>query len=298
MLLGVPADETRLLVHHGRALTIPLPGHPALAATLPAPPPAYDVVATLADLAVEIGVRVDELPRGNNPTALAASLTQAYALTRAQEVRRIMGLRPHQLGAGFDAGTNTIYTRRDAGPTPQMEHLTVLVRDDARATYAVHVTVRYAAADLDVVRWNHLRAALAGGPAWDDEAARTAPAALWPAESAFAALDARLQLTAAAQAEAERKATELGPLDEAAAAAFLDALVTTSGGDEPPTATVTPAMREGYCARVAAAGPTRAGETLLRNSGELRTVHDVRAWCWQGIEAIRRRPDAAPPTGN
>lgn len=293
MLLGSPADETRLLAHRGRGFSIPIPGHPVLATALPPGPPAYDAVVTMTDLAIEIGVRIDTLPAGTEPLALASSLTQAYAVSRAREVRRVAPLRGRLLGDGFHAGANTIYQRRDGGPAALMEHVQVHVREDidAGATWAVYVTTRYAAADLDVVRWAHLRSAMAGQEQWNPAQPRTAAPPLWPAHSDFAELTARLLLLPEAHAEAQRKSTELGPLSEADAAAVVDELISTASGDEPPTAPVSEALIGAYCRRIAPRIPTRAGETLMRNTPGIKTFHDLRAWCWQGIWAVGHRPD-------
>ena len=224
-LLGTPADETRLLVHRGRGFSIPIPGHPVLAASIPPAPPTYDVIVTLTDLAVEIGVRIDRMPLGPEPVALAAALTQAYATSRAADLRRVGGLRGRLLGDGFDGGANTIYARRDAGPAPQMEHVQVVVHEEDDATYAVYLTTRYAAADVDVVRWANLRTAMAGTQRWDAGDPRTEPPRLWPEASAFAEPGARLLLSPSAHAEAQRKSAELGQLTEAQAAALVDALI-------------------------------------------------------------------------
>ena len=289
-LLGAPADETRLLLHRGRGFSLPIPGHASRVA-VPAGPPAHDVAVAMADLAVEIGVRIDALPTAAEPAALAASLTQAYALARAAQVRRVAALRGRLLGEGFHAGANTIYQRRDTGPAPLMEHLQVLVRADDTTAWAVYVTTRYAAADLDVVRWAHLRSAMAGHERWEPAGPRTVAPLLWPAYSEFAELDARLRLLPAAQTEAHRKSRELGPLSEADAAAVVDELISAASGDEPPTAPVSEALIGAYCRRIAPRIPTRAGETLLRNTPAIRTFHDLRAWCWQGIVAVGHRPD-------
>jgi hypothetical protein len=290
VLLGTPADETRLLVHRGHGFSIPIPGHPVLAASIPPGLPAYDVVVELTDLPVEIGVRIDRMPLGPEPVALAATLTQAYAASRAAELRRVGPLRGRLLGQGFDGGANTIYARRDAGPAPQMEHVQVVVHEEDDATYAVYLTTRYAAADVDVVRWANLRTAMAGTQRWDADDPRTEAPRLWPAASAFAELGPRLLLSPAAHAEAQRKSAELGPLTEPQAAALVDVLISTATSDEPPTHDLHPHMLEIYCRQIAACGPTQACEVILRNTPELRTIHDLRAWCWQGIWALGHRP--------
>jgi len=224
-LLGDPADETRLLVHRQLGLSLPIPGHPTRVSAHPPAPPTYDVVIALDDLAVELGVRIDTLPAGGDPVALAAALTQAYAMSRSDQVRRVGALRGRLLGHGFHGGANTIYVRRDSGATPQMEHVQVVVHQTADATWAVYLTTRYASADIDVIRWAHLRSAMAGQQHWDAAAPRLVAPPLWPTTSAFAEPAARLRLTAAAQAEAEHKRDELGPLTEAEPTAPVDALI-------------------------------------------------------------------------
>jgi hypothetical protein len=289
VLLGDAADETRLLAAPGGGFSIPIPGHPVLVTWLPSGPPAYHAIVVLGDLPVELGVRIDALSTDVEPQALAASLTQAYAMSRAQEVGRVAPLRGRLLGAGFHGGANTIYVQRDPSPSPQMEHLHVHVHRDGATTWAVYVTTRWASADVDVVRWAHLRSATAGQEQWDAGAPRRTPPRLWPAHSSFADLDARLRLLPAAQNDAERMSTELGPLGDAEASTLVDALISTATGDDPPTAPVSDALLAAYVQRIAARAPARAGETLVRNTVGVRTFHDLRAWCWQAIWALGHR---------
>jgi hypothetical protein len=292
VLLGSAADETRLLVHPLHGFSMPIPGHPALATPATPGPPAYHALVKMTDLPVELGVRIDALATSTDPQALAMSLTQAYAMSRAQEVRRVAPLRGRLLGHGFQGGANTIYVVRDAGPASQMEHVEVHTRQDGETTWAVYVTTRWVSSEVDVVRWAHLRTALGGQAYWDPASPRTNAPRLWPASSVFAEPDARLQLLPAAQGDAEKMSAELGPLGDDDANGLVDLLINTASGDDPPTGEVSEALIGAYCRRLVGRAPTtRAGETLLRNTPAIKTFHDLRAWCWQAIWALGHRPD-------
>lgn len=289
-MLGAATDETRLLVHRGHGFSIPIPGRAVQETALPEGPPTYHALVTMTDLPVEIGVRIDELPSEMDPQALAMALTQAYATSRAQDLRRVAALRGRLLGQGFHGGANTIYVIRSADPPTRMEHIEVHTRQDGDKIWAVYVTTRWAPSEVDVVRWAHLRTALGGQAHWGADAPRTEPPRLWPARSRFAELDARLQLVPEAMGDADTMSTELGEISDDDANLTIDMLINTANADDPPTAEVSEALLEAYCRRIAGRAPSQAAERLMRNTPAIATFHDLRAWCWQAIYAISHRP--------
>jgi hypothetical protein len=285
VLLGDPTEETRLLVHRGCGYSTAIPGHPSLGAGAE-PAPRYDAVITLGDLRIEHGVRLDSMPTGMEPQALATALATTYANARSDGPAKVSMLPPPL--RPVDAAVFAHYVVRDA--PDHMELLVVLVRPHATGLWALFHTIRHAFREVNPVQWFHLRAAVLASQHWDPEAPRTASPSLFPS-SAFAEASAKLAFTPDAWAEAQRKATDIGPLSDVESTSLLELVLEFARSDDPPTLPVHEYVTQVFMRQLAGVGPTRAAEALMRNLDQVRTVHDLRAWCWQCVWAIGNRDD-------
>jgi hypothetical protein len=282
-VLGVDGDETRLLVDE-TGYSVPLPGHPSLGAVVLDGPPTYDVILELGDASVEHGFRRDDIPDGNAPRALAQALSLAYATNRAASPPRPRPI-ADRLRPGTAAGAQVTYPLRDEFE-PTIEQLWVLLRPTSSGVAALYHTTRFRTADLDLLRWAHLRALIIDQHRWGEP--RTTPPALYP-PSAFALPAAKLELTDRAWAEAQAKAADLGALTSEQATALADALCELAQTDDPPGQTLLPPQIELAMRKVTAVGASQAAEVLLRNLETCKTAYDLRAWAWQCAWAIGNR---------
>lgn len=287
-LLGAGTDETRLLVHPGCGYSVAISGHPAIAERdRRVSTPGYDAVVTYADLPIEHGIRLDEMPAGMAPQPLAEALATAYATTRAagtvSVAPLVAPLRP------VEASASAHYVVRDEPEL--MELLVVLVRPHADGSWALFHTIRHAFRAVNPVQWFHIRAATLTSQHWDPEAPRTTPPALFPA-STFAEPTGKLTFTPDAWAEAQRKATDVGSLGDLLTTVLLETLIELARTDDPPTLGLDAAyMSQLFMRQLARIGPSQAVDALLRNLDQVRTMHDLRAWCWQCIWAIGNRDE-------
>jgi hypothetical protein len=282
-LLGADGDETRLLVDE-TAYSVPLPGHPSLGAVVLDGPPTYDVIVKLGDASVEHGFRRDDIPDGNDARALAQALSLAYATNRAASPPRPRTI-AERLRPGTAAGAQVTYPLRDE-PEPAIEQLWVLLRPTASGVAALYHTTRFRPADLDLLRWAHLRSLIVDQHRWGEP--HTTPPPLYP-PSAFALPAARLELTDAAWAEAHAKAADLGALTSEQTTALADALREVAQTDDPPRQALSPPQIELAMRKVAAVAPPQAADVLVRNVEACQTAFDLRAWAWQCAWAIRNR---------
>ncbi|HEV7556073.1 MAG TPA: hypothetical protein VGO00_11485, partial [Kofleriaceae bacterium] len=225
-LLGDATDETRL-IRHPCGYSIAVPGHPSITAA-PAPPPNYDTVVTLADEPMQLGFRLDALPAGSEPTALAQTLALAYATGRGATAPKARSLGSSITPKGA-AAASTLYPVGE-----QLENLVVLVRPRADGIDVIYMTARYATKDITPIRWAAVRAALLTSQAWDPTAPRTTAPALWPTESTFALPGVTMRFTEAAWAEAQAKAREIGALADDQTAELIQRFVELSNNDDPP----------------------------------------------------------------
>ena len=289
-LLGAPDDETRLLVHRASGYSTPIPGHPTLVAQDPrTAPPRYDAIVRLADLKLEHGVRIDELPAGTDPEELAQALARAYASDRAATPPNIRPVVPAGRPEGTRGAATAMYMLRDVSGT--IEQLVVLVHPRDGGLWALYHTIRHALREVTPVQWAHVRSATVDKQHWDPAAPRTVAPPLWPAHSAYAKPSATLELTPEAWSEAQAKAADVGPLDDRDTEQLVHVLLETANTDDTPTFQVPPVLIQLLTRRIAMIGPSRATDVLLRNLSGVVTAHDLRAWCWQGIWAIGNRDD-------
>jgi len=292
VLLGAPEDETRLLLHRGCGFSIAIPGHPTL--TTPSQPsPRYDTLVTLSDLRIELGFRLDQLPTGTEPRALALTLATAYASERTDERPRPDALPPPLRARGADAAVRVSYAVRGHEPAT-IELLVVTVRRHDRGLWALYLTARHAVPDLNPVQWANVRAALLGHQHWEPAAPRTEATRVWPAASAFAELAAPLTLSAHAWSEAQHKAAAIGPLEDHQTERLVRLLVDVANGDQPPAVEIPDVLRQMIARQIIECGPARAAETICRDLDSATTAHDLRAWCWENIWAIGNRADRQP----
>jgi hypothetical protein len=280
-LLGDATDETRLL-RHASGYSIAIPGHPAIT-TAPASPPGYDTVVTLADQPMDLGFRLDALPAGSEPKALAQTLALAYATGRGATSPKARSL------------GSTVTPKRAAAAAclypvgDQLENLVVIVRPRADGIDAIYMTARYATKDITPIRWAAVRAAMLTSHAWDPAAPRTAPPALWPSDSVFALPGVTMRFTEGAWAEAQAKARDVGALADDQTAELIQRFVELSNNDDPPLHPQHPYALGLVGRQLAMQGPTSAVEVLIRNIDDIKSTHDLRAWCWQNIWAIGNR---------
>ncbi len=286
-LLGDTADETRLLVDDS-GYSVPLPGHPSLAA-VPTGTPKYDAIVVSRDVQVEYGFRRDELPSGTEPRALAQALATAYATNRAASPPRPRPI-ADKLRPGTAAGAQATYPLRDSADDPRIEQLWLLVHTAPAGFQVLYHTTRFRTADLNIVQWAHLRSLIIDQHRWDPAQPRRTAPALYPA-SAFAVPCAKLDLTDAAWAEAAAKAEAIGPLTSDQVRGLADLLFEFAQTDDPPPQPLIPPQLQIYSQRIAMATPPRAAEAILRNLETCKTAFDLRAWAWQCAWAIGNRKD-------
>lgn len=284
-LLGTARDELRLLVDPATGYSLALGGHPALVADDP-------VVVRLGDVPVELGLRIEVVPASIDPKALALATTSAYVKQRSDDASvKIKRISDDKRPLDTVAGTHAIYRVRGTDADPVMEQLYLLLRatsDDQ--LWALHQTTRFRSADLDVFEWAHLRAAIFDQSHWDPAFPRDIPPpTLWPRTSAFAVLSAKLDLTADAWRGARAKAEAIGELEPHSQRALFEALMTLAQSDDPPRHRLPKMVIDYYTRHLSAIGPAHATDVLLRDLSTVETMHDFRAWAWQGFWAIARR---------
>lgn len=279
-LLGSVGDETRLLVHRSAGYSIPIPGHPTI--TEPTEPlPKLDLVVTMTDLDVELGVRLDTLPSGMQPAALSIALATAFGTTRA-------GTAPTVRAAKADTAT-ALYEIK--GESDRLEHLTVAVKERDGGLWALYLIARYRIANVTPLQWANLRSAMFPNQHWDPAAPRASAPPLWPTASTFAMPTPALALTEQAAREASAKAADLGAMSRDVVVGLTDLLLDFSSQDQAPTEDMPQVILDMARRQLAARAPSRVAEVLTRNLDAVKTVFDFRAWCWQCISAIGNRAE-------
>jgi hypothetical protein len=287
VLLGSPDDETRLLIHRGCGFSLALPGHPALA-----PPaqtsPRYDTLVRLSDLPVEHGFRLDALPDGIEPRALALSVATTFASERADAPPSPEPLPSALRARGADIAVRTSYVVRGESPTT-VELLVVTVRRHERGVWVLYHTVRHAVSELDPVQWANIRAAVLAHQHWEPRTPRMETPSVWPKESALAEPSVAMTLSAPAWSDARSKAADIGRLEDQETERLVRLLVDIANGDLPPASEIPSFMHPMIARQIIECGPARAAETICRGLDSVRTAHDLRAWCWGNIWAIGNR---------
>lgn len=177
---------------------------------------------------------------------------------------------------------------------PPAEQLEVTLRATAGAVQAVQVmyySCRFHTEKVNPFRWAHFRTAVRPHQLWDGPDT-TAPA-LWPS-SAFSSSSVVLDLSERAFAEAQAKASALGGLT----ATEHDEVVATllelnATNDLPATTPLVPLIAMLVPVKIREAVSPAVSSTLLANFGEVKTMHDLRAWLWQQVWAIGNRAGEA-----
>ncbi len=283
-LVGEGRDETCMLVHRATGYATGIPGAPHIADRSGA---GIRIVATAPPIEHEL--RVDVVPAETDPQALAVALASAYARNRTGGDATATPLPPNLRASGAVAAARASYTL-PGSPKPTIEQLVVTVRPHEGQLAAAYHAMRCLAGDVNPVQWAHVRSAMLVAARWEPVPPTAAPA-LWPATSTFAEPSAALTLAPAAWSVAQAKAAEIGPLSDEQTRALLQQLVAVANTDDPPAFEVPSYLNQLVARQIAMAGPTRATEALLRNLDEVKTAHDLRAWCWQNIWAIGNRDD-------
>lgn len=290
VLLGDASDETRLLTHPS-GFSIAIPGHPSLVDQIPPAPPAYDAIVTLGDQRMQLGVRFDAVSTTTDLAALTLTLAAAYGKGRGNADPNVRKLGSKITPAGASSATSTYPL--EGG---ELESLFVIVRPTAAQTLAVlYLTIRYTTSDITPIRWASFRSAMLSTLRWDSSTSPTSGAAtsvpaLWPTDSAFAKPGVTMRFTDAAWAIAQAKAARLPTLDDAVMTALVQRLIELSVTDDPPRHPQVPYALGMITQQLAMIAPTAAVEPLVENIDDIKTTHDLRAWCWQNIWALGNRP--------
>lgn len=285
-LLASDNDETRLLCAPDCGYSIALAGHPHIAAA-PAGKARYDVVLALQDLPVGHGFRIDNLPADMEPQALAVALCTAYRNQRATGADsdvKPLPMRP----PGALAGAHVIYSRRDV-PEPTMEQVWVVIRPSPVGLWSLYHTCWFRNADVNNLRWAHLRASFIDQHAWDGKPRDTTPT-IWPA-SAITLPSAKLDLTEDAWKEAAAKRLDVGHLTSQQVLGLAAIIREFAQSDLPPRAPVPEMVLDTLRLRLTDHGPPQAAAVLFRNLVECKTRHDLRGWAWQCTWAIGNRTE-------
>ena len=286
-ILGSDYDETRVVRAPELGYSLALAGHPRVFDGEP-DGAKYDIRIALADVPVEHGLRISEMPDQMNPQALAISLATAYRNTRATSPDDGTVEALPDAGA-FEAGAHVLYTRKGVDPA-QTEYVWVAIHRVPTKYLVLYHTVRFRTADLTMFAWGHLRGSFVDQHVWS-EAPRAAPT-IWPA-SAITQPSAKLDLTDKAWDEARAKAVELEHVPIANALDLVALLRDEGLAYTSPNAAVGEAparLRE----RITSAAPAIA-HVLLRGLDECRTHHDLRGWIWQSAWLLSAK--AARDTG-
>ncbi|MGE0403191.1 MAG: hypothetical protein AB7T06_41170 [Kofleriaceae bacterium] len=288
VLLGADSDETRLLLDRATGYSVSLPGHPVMSVPSQDARPRYDVTVTLRDVAVEHGFRIDEVPAATEPNELARAFATAYAKNRAPTDAKLT-IKPiiPRLRPGTTGGGQGVYPLRDVSE-PMMEQIWVTIRPAPSGFWALYHTSRFRNADVNVLRWAHVRASVIDQHHWDPDRPRSEAAQIWPT-STFALPSVTLDLTESAWSEAQAKARDMGVLTREQTMGFANLLREAAQTDEPPKATVLPPTIQIFTSRIAMHGPTQAAEAVLRNLDHCKNMLDLRGWAWQCAWAIGNR---------
>jgi hypothetical protein len=285
-LKGVVGDETRLLVHEA-GFAAAIPGHPAASAGRSIAPVSH-IRITLADKPVEITYRMDNVTTQLLMEPFAVALTTAYAENRAKERAHVRVSRGAELINGAEAGARAIYTLAGNDPSA-MEWISVILQSvGAREVFALYQSVRFRREDLNAVQFANLRTAMVGAQEWGEQPATNLT--VWR-ESRFAKPSVALELTDDAWAEAQAKAGEIGAVDADDIATLTDLLIGFANNEHLPSSEVPKAVLDVIAQRVASNAPTHVSLVLLRNLFDVRTMHDLRGWCWQQLWALGNRAE-------
>lgn len=281
MKLISDGGEAALYVDERCGFSQVIPGHPRLldVASRPGEPLAHAAVE-IADLpSLTMRWRLDALPGGMQPGALAASLAQAFGMNRAAGPPRVFSAPPERLvDWGCAGAASSLYPLRQPDGAADTEEVFVLVRpDQASGTWAMVITKRFPSSTAQV-RFGAFTVAANAGLRWrPGEPAPAAPAPVWP-ESSFLEPGVACRLLPERQRAARELAAALtGAADTDLRRAAERIAVLASGGSEPPASPVSQPMRETFAQWFADVSPPpaalRAFTTLL---DEALTSRDLR----------------------
>lgn len=278
-LLGTDGDETRILCERTTGYSVPLVGRPSLAAARDTGEIKYDVVIRLADVDVEHGFRIDDVPSSMSPDALAAAFATAYAKSRARGTPSVNDIPEPHRPTGAIGGARSQYRLR--GSDTEIERVWVATKPSPTGAYALYHTTRASLDQVNPMRWSHLLSTMNGQHRWVEDDSPRPP--IWPA-SEMALLSAKLDLTHVERDEAVAKARDLANHEESSEiVTYLSQLAQT---DDPPAAPLDASRVEAVRAQLAARLEPWVAQILGRNLVRCRTALDLRAWAWQCVWAL------------
>lgn len=284
-LQGDVGDETRLLIHDA-GFAAAIPGHPSASAGSSVLP-VSNIRVTLADKPVEISYRMDQITTQLPMEPLAVALATAYAQNRATQPPQVRPSRGAEMVYGADAAARAIYAIPGDNPTA-MEWLSVTMQSTESEVFALYQIVHFRRDDLNALQFANLRTAMVGAQQWNEPSMTSLT--VWP-ESRFAKPSVALELTDEAWAEAQVKASEVGAVDSEDIATLTELLIGFANNEQLPIAEVPKAVLDVIAQRIASNAPSRSSMVLLRNLYDVRTMHDLRGWCWQQLWALGNRSE-------
>ena len=289
-LRGTDDDETRILVHTQLGCSIAIPGHPHLVGVT-GDGPSRDIVVKMSDAPIELGFRMDELPTKITPNNLAPALLTSYAQMRARDPATVASqvLSGKMLPAGAETGMCASY--KVIGAIDDAMEFVAITLKPARneIVHALHMTVRYRISETTPFAWSNLRSLLLHHQSW--QPGRLARAPVWPATSAFLKLSPLFELTDEAKAEARDKAENVGEIDRATVNQLADLLLESTNQNSPPIDPWFDGLTHDIAIKIAMCVGTRVAELLLRDTPQIKSVHDFRGWLWECYWAVGNRAE-------
>ena len=165
----------------------------------------------------------------------------------------------------------------------------VMLRSSPTGYWALYHTTWFKTADVDNLRWAHLRASFIDQHAWDGKPRDTSPT-IWPS-SAITLPSAKLDLTEDAWRVAAGKAADVGHMTSEHMKALIDVLREFSQSDLSPRTPVPEMMLDTVKLRVSAVVPAQAAAVLLGDVDASKTRHDLRGWARQCVWAVANRAE-------
>lgn len=288
-LHGAEGDETRLLVHEQLGYSLAIPGRPVIVAPSAAVP-TYDVAINLADVPIEFGFRMDEVPTEITAANLLPALISSYASGRAASPDRldVDWLRGKAAANGGHGAMRANYQLRGDDPMA-MEFLAIILKPMPRGFHALHLTIRYRRGEFTPFAWSNLRWALLFSQSWGP--GRLASTALWPEQPVLLQPSAKFELTEHASREARIKAEQVGSVSSAESEQLARVLLEWTNKPAPPIWDCPEDVEMEVSREIVQAVPSRVADVLLRNLGEAKTLHDFRGWLWQCYWAVGNRAE-------
>ncbi|MFN0252792.1 MAG: hypothetical protein ACKV2T_38310 [Kofleriaceae bacterium] len=275
-------DGTRLLRDRASGYSVTLVGNPTLEPG-PEGPVRYDAIAKLADVQIEHGFRIDDLPTTTDPKALAEALAITYSKSRAENPPAVWDIPEEYLPRGAIGGAKAQYRLR--GSENDVERVWVATKPSPTGVWALYFTTRANLDEVNPIGWSHLLSTFNGQHRWGDDSPR---APIWPAASELATPIAGLALTESGLAEAEAKARDLvGHHIPDNVIGNLSRLAQT---DDPPATAIDAVRLHATQSQLSALVPPETAKILLRDLDRCHTMLDLRGWIWQCVAAIGTVP--------